>query len=372
MIAYQVNGQFINNLYLALHTSWKIGKPVGLYCYDHEFDQFDWSVEPEASLDSLMADHARVLRNRYERLVLLWSGGTDSHTIYNIFKNNGIHIDEIIVKADKDSIAYPEASVEWLVKNHWDATTKITKYDEFDSNARILDLGDENWIWRDQGELFKYGQTPVGNYVRFLCEKNHSGHKWKAIGGYEKPRLVYRDGNWYHRQLNYPLQPTMGNDYIEHFFLEPLIAIKQSHLVKRAVKRLIEDNNLSLYNDDWAEAKWPKTAEGYRAWSTACGRHDELIIGTSHYQKMANDIIIKTEINTVGDWRDLSFAGDVRLKHDLSDKNKAAEVYIKGFLNLNHETGFVDWLRDNNWFRTSDKSFTNLNFIWSKEYNIGQ
>ena len=373
MIAYQVNDQFINNLYLALHTSWKTGGTLRLYCYDHEFDQYDWRLEPEASLDFLMATHARALRNQYERLILLWSGGTDSHTIYNVFKDNQIHIDEIIIKADQDSITYPEANVDWLRANHWDPTTTITRYDEFDDQLRLMDLGgDENWIWRDQGELFKYGMTPVGNAVRFLCEKNHAGHTWRAIGGYEKPRLVYRNGHWYHRQLNSPLQPTMGNDYVEHFFLEPLIAIKQSHLVKHAVKRLIQSDNLELHNGNWAEAIWPKTPEGYRAWANACGRHDEVTLGTSHYQKIANDVIIQTEINPTGNWRDLSVAGDVRLKHALSNHDVAAEVYIKGFYNLTSEFGFVDWLRDNNWFRTSSNAFTNMNFVWSKEYDLGQ
>jgi hypothetical protein len=151
-----------------------------------------------------------------------------------------------------------------------------------------------------------------------------------------------------------------------------LIAIKQGHLVKKAVKQLIIKNNLPLYDKDWAEAKWPKTPEGYRAWATACGRHDEVTLGTSHYQKVANDVIIKTEINAQGNWRELSVVGDERLKHDLLNHNTAAETYIKGFYNLNSEFGFVNWLRDNNWFRTSDRAFTNLNFVWSKEYDLGQ
>ena len=98
MIAYLVNGKSFNNIYLALYESFKTRLEIKFYCYDHEYDQHDWTIEPETSLDQLMSEFAWRLRNRYERLILLWSGGTDSHTIYNIFRTNQIPIDEIIVK----------------------------------------------------------------------------------------------------------------------------------------------------------------------------------------------------------------------------------------------------------------------------------
>ena len=373
MVAYQVAGQQFNNIYLALHHCWKTGGELEFYCYDYEFDQYNWSVEPDQHIDLLMATHAKHLREKYERLILLWSGGTDSHTIYNVFKNNNIHLDEIIIKADvTERSIFPESNHIWLRNNHWDPNTIITRYDDYDTNLRLLDLPDENWVWNNQGDLLKYGMTSTGNGVRFLCEKNHAGHTWKAIGGFEKPRLVYRKGHWYHRQSALVLQPTMGHDYIEHFFFEPLIAIKQSHLVKHAVKRLLQHNGAPLYDNDWAEAKWGKTAEGYRNWALACGRHDEVDLGISHYQKVVNDNLSKTEINVSGKWKNIVSTTDARLQHDLGQGNRAAINYVRGFHNLTSEFGFQDYLQDNGWLRHSKSCFTQLKFFWSKEYDLGE
>lgn len=371
MVHYLVNGRAVNNVYLALHERWKTGAQLEFYCNDYEFNQHDWTQEPAASMEMLMASHAHNLRSRYDRLILLWSGGTDSHTIYNVFKRNNIHIDEIIIKASAHSAGFPECNVDWIQANHWDSTTVITRYDDHDTNLRAIDIPDEDWVWRDKGDLLKYGMTSVGDGVRFLCEKNHAGHAWKAIAGYEKPRLIYRNGNWYHRQLDMVLRTAMGHDHIEHFFLEPLIAIKQSHLVKHAVKKLIEHEKMPLYDNDWAEAKWPKTPEGYRAWCHACGRHDEVTLGVSHTQKLYNDSLDKTIIDSTGSWQQLGMTNDTRLAHDLENNNTVAVNYVKGLHNLYSENGFINYLRDQEYFKNTDTCLTSLKFLWSKEYNIG-
>ena len=371
IVSYCVGGQHYNNVYLALHQCWKTGTQLEFYCNDQVFDQYDWTTEPEQSFELLMDTHAFNLRNKYQRLILLWSGGTDSHTIYNVFKRNNIHIDEIIIKASAHSAGFPEINHAWIQNNHWDPTTIITRYDDHDTDLRAFDIPDEDWVWRDKGDLLKYGMTSVGDGVKFLCEKNHAGYTYKAIAGYEKPRLVYRSGRWYHRQLDMVLRTSMGHDYIEHFFLEPLIAIKQAHMVKHAVKNLLSINKQPLYDGDWAEAKWARDAEGYRAWCHACGRHDEATLGVSHTQKHYNDALDKTEINVTGSWQQLGMTADERLAHDLQSGNQVAINYVKGFHNLHAELGFINYLKDQEYFKNSDACLTSLKFTWSKEYNLG-
>lgn len=372
MITYLVNGRGINNIYLALHECYKTNAKLQFYCFDDDYDRFDWTRDPEPSLEQLMDAHAHSLRNQYERIILLWSGGTDSHTIYNVFKRNNIHIDEIIIKASEHSAGFPEINHEWIQKNHWDPTTKITRYDDHDTALRALDVPDENWIWRDKGDLLKYGMTSGGDGVKLLCDRNHAGYNYIAIGGYEKPRLIYRKGRWYTRQLDMVLRPTMGHTYLHHFFLEPLIHIKQSHMVKHAVKRLLAETKQPLYNDDWAEAKWAKDAHGYHAWATACGRHSEATFGVSHIQKQYNNDLDQTQIAIHGNWRELGMTHDARLAHDLAEGNQVAVNYVKGFYNIQSEHGFVSFLKDNAWFRNNEACLTSLKFTWSKEYDLGE
>ena len=100
-IAYRVGHKFIYNIYPALMEAMTSCNPVEFYCRDSLYDQFNWAVEPEQSLDELMTAHALSLRSQYERVILLWSGGTDSHTIYNIFKRANIRNDEILIKASE-------------------------------------------------------------------------------------------------------------------------------------------------------------------------------------------------------------------------------------------------------------------------------
>ena len=88
MIHYLVNNKQFFNPYLARYESFKSGSPISFYCNDAENDLLDWTQEPPETFEKLMDQHAHNLRNKYERLVLAWSGGTDSHTIiYTLTKS---------------------------------------------------------------------------------------------------------------------------------------------------------------------------------------------------------------------------------------------------------------------------------------------
>ena len=371
MVRYLVKNKPFNNIYLALYQVYRYGGEIKLYCFDHEYDQLNWLAEPAQSLDDLMTAHAVNLRNKFDRLVLLWSGGTDSHTIYQVFQRAGLHIDQIIVKYCDHTKEFPLANAEWLLKNHWDKNTKLTLYDDFDSQLKLIDLKTDNWVWEDRGDRLKYGLSPVGDAVNYLCEREHSGHTWIAIAGYDKPRIVYRKGHWYSLQLDSILRPAMGNQHIEFFFLEPMINLKQSHLIKNATKKLIKHQNLSLYDGDWGETKWPKSEEWYRLHSLACGRHDEINQGVSYVSKLLGAVFQQNEISVSGNWKNLKKSFDIKLIHDLNSGEKPAELYLKGLWNIQYEKGFSDWLYANGWLKTNRQCLTDLEFIWSKEYDLG-
>lgn len=366
MIAYLVNGKTFYNTYLAAHESYKSGQPVQFYCNDHEYDQLNWNQEPAQSFSDLCRDYAVRLRNQYQRLILLYSGGTDSHTIYRTFVDNKIHLDEIIIKISDNNPAYPDTHLKWLLKNHPDPTTKITYYDGNEDDLRAREITDDNWIFENRGEIYKFGMPVAARGVQHLCERNHAGHTWTAITGMEKPRLIYRNGAWYSRQLDIVLRQVMGYNYVTNFYLEPTIHLKQSHLVKRAVKKLIADNNLPLWDNDWAEAKWPKTADGYQAWAVATGRCVELTPGVSFLQKQINDQVFGTETAK------LTNASPEKIMQELYHRGDAvARNYINGFNNLLSEHAFAGWLNQEFLKNPGSNQLSNTRFIWSKEYNLG-
>lgn len=368
-IAYRVGSKFIYNVYLAYRESMITGLPVEFYCRDQTFDQYDWTQEPEQSLDELMTAYAHSLRSEYERLILLWSGGTDSHTIYNIFRQANIRIDEIIIKASAHLEQYPDYHVDWMRANHWDPTTRITRYDQNDTELRALDCADEDWVWKPKGDLLMFGMSTGAEGVKHLIERNHAGKRWTAIAGYEKPRLVYRNGRWWARHLDSPMRQTMSYDHLTLFFLEPLINIKQNHLVKHAVKQHIAQNNLPLYEGDWAEAKWSRDPVGYRGWALGCGRHDELTYGASNLQKLRSDQYFSIDITKEKSYRDLEHSTDPTLQAFVKNQDRTALSYVRGLFNLASDKPFMDFV--NNGYLRQKNQLLNPNLVFSKEYDLG-
>lgn len=369
-IAYRVGSKFIYNIYPALMEAMNTNLPLEFYCRDNLYEKFDWTKEPEQTLDELMTAHALSLRSQYERVILLWSGGTDSHTIYNIFRRANIHIDEIIIKASAHLEQYPDHHVTWLHNHHWDRTTIITRYDQNDTVLRSIDCPDEDWVWKNKGDLLMFGMSTGAEGVKHLIERNHAGKNWIAVAGFEKPRLVYRQGRWWARHLDSPLRQTMGYQHLNHFFLEPLINIKQNHLVKHAVKQHIAKNNLPLYENDWAEAKWPRTVEGYRGWAQACGRHAELTDGASNLQKLRSDQYFSIDISKEKSYSDLVSNPDPTLDGFLKQQNSTALNYVKGLFNLQSETRFMDFVNENQYLREKNQ-LVNLKLLFGKEYDLG-
>lgn len=370
-IAYRVGTKFIYNIYPALWESMVSGNPVEFYCRDSIYDQYDWTKEPEQSLDELMTAYALSLREQYDRLILLWSGGTDSQTIYNIFRRSKIRIDEILIKASNHLAQYPDFHVDWIRANHWDPTTIITRYDQNDTVLRSLDCTNEDWVWKNKGDLLMFGMSTGAEGVKHLIERNHAGHRWTAVAGFEKPRLIYKQGRWWARHLDSPLRQTMSYDHLNRFFLEPLINIKQNHMVKHAVKKHIANNKLPLYEGDWAEAKWPRTPDGYRAWATACGRHAELTDGASHLQKMRSEEYFSIDVSQEQNYADLLANPDPTLQAFLKNENKTALNYIKGLFNLQHETRFMNFVNDNQYLQKKNQ-LVNPKLIFSKCYDLGE
>lgn len=63
---------------------------------DDVYSSCDWTKEPTASIDELYRQRAEQLRQKYDYIVLLYSGGADSHNMLMTFLTNNIHIDEIM------------------------------------------------------------------------------------------------------------------------------------------------------------------------------------------------------------------------------------------------------------------------------------
>jgi hypothetical protein len=341
MYYYIVNGKRIYNTHLAHHESWLSHSPIQFVCNDEEYDKLDWTQEPAESMETLMDQEAVALRQRYERLVFFWSGGTDSHTMYNVFQRNNIHIDQIVTIGNEKLPYMPTTHWDWLQKNHWDSSTIITPYDKLNQSVRSRYLDGDEWMFNNVGDLKLFSNGPPDAHQSVdLCEHHHSGKNWIMVSGHEKPWIVYKDGRWYARQKDVAMRQTFGPvDRLFRFFCQPRLALKQAHMLKNVVKK----TGVQLTNGLDAETVFTGNsygtpnlgASGYRAFARACGRHDELSLGVSAMQKKTHADFVSIDIGTEGNLSDLNISKSETVLQELySDRNATAINYINGLYNM--------------------------------------
>lgn len=177
---------------------------------DNEFANLDFTAIAQLALPELYRLRAEQLREKYDYLILSFSGGSDSWTVLNSFISNGIHLDEVLVKwpVNATSNLYVPNSRDTSTENilsEWDIcikpvlqqlttyypNTKITVYDysdDFDS-----DLIEDDWFCINDhftpGVFRRYGLELTENQQKL----QDAGKTVAMIWGIDKPQLAFRD-----------------------------------------------------------------------------------------------------------------------------------------------------------------------------------
>lgn len=223
---------------------------------DAEFDQVNWSQEPDFDIGTLYAERARQIREKYDYVVVFFSGGADSTTVVNSFVDNEIHLDEVV-------IGHPESGMrDWV--NKWDHDPRYTaseyhytaepflkKLEVRSPRTRIT----VNDYFRDMIDTYKSDEWIMGardyfhpsfisryskknlTHIKALCE---AGKRVAFVYGVDKPKVTII-GNRYCAFFIDVLANTCTWD-IEHypdcatelFYWTadmPLLPVKQAHLV---------------------------------------------------------------------------------------------------------------------------------------------
>jgi len=95
--AWIVGGRQFTSKFEALHHASINKQPVSFYYHDKVWLSVNRSLLGRQSLTSLYRERALQLREKYDHLVLHYSGGSDSHNILHTFLSNGIKLDEVNV-----------------------------------------------------------------------------------------------------------------------------------------------------------------------------------------------------------------------------------------------------------------------------------
>ena len=341
-IYYQVNGRIIFNELLARYESYTTGAPVEFHLHDAEYDQLDWTQEPVESFDELMLRHAQRLRNQYERVVLLWSGGTDSHTIYNTFVRNNLHIDEIVIfHNDRYEPWNSTEYIRWMQTNHPDATTKITARARFDPEAKKQIVNNEDWIFQNQALVGKFAMGTADTVMWNYCAEQNAGYTWCLISGFEQPHVYFKAGRFYATHIGSVFKPVMGFDNMECFYTEPLLALKQAHMARRILESVQRRPN----GEHDIMMRYA-SSHGYTAWSRLIGRHEEAIPGMSWRHKQLERAFDTEPARPDAIDSELTRAYDVGLKDLITADVAVAKLFEQGIKNLLLERDFCQHLID--------------------------
>jgi len=221
-----------------------------------EFDLVDWKTEPEQSLWSLYAQRARQLREKYDYLILGYSGGSDSKNILDVFLHNGIRLDELATAVSYKSFGNQyqpnpndfsfvdnvtaeweftaKHDFEWISRHH--PEIKLSLYDWFEDFDLELP---KDWLMQRNTVLVPWG------YRRHGIHHLESIYKYPRvcyIMGVDKPRVLLRNGKYYIYFIDkgcygmMPPETMVGNATIEFFYWAPEsvdILRKQAHIMKK-------------------------------------------------------------------------------------------------------------------------------------------
>lgn len=279
---YTCNGQEFESKLHALMLSKQTGSPVTWHFNEDVFDKYNWTHEPELSLDQLYDRRSREIRESYDYVILSYSGGSDSHNILESFLRQNLFIDEVVINGafkatDKFIVLDTAQTSNWNINaeyqlntveklNQLKARSPNTKITVNDTTDAIIDafLQGPNGEWaKNKKEVLNPNGTNNFNYTFFrdLRVTFDKGKRVALVIGLDKPKVRVVDGKCYLFFVDKIANITQIQDHIveypnlrtEMFYWHPdscdMLA-KQAHVILKLInsseqyKKIFEDTSV--------------------------------------------------------------------------------------------------------------------------------
>lgn len=247
----------------AIEMETKTNLPLSWHFNDEVYSSYDWSLEPPESLEELYRKRAQQIRDKYDYLVLWYSGGADSDNILDTFIDNDIKLDEVVSLVNYEATSNKFNELNGEIFNI--AIPKIQKIQEKypDLKHRVIDLTQYmveyfsesvmkfDWIYK-MNSLFTPShstKSQLRSKIPDWLDMFAQGKKVGFIHGIDKARLKVKDNKYsfnFNDSIDIAVSPDSQMKNEPHIFDElfywtkdyPEIVIKQSHVLKRAVMNL--------------------------------------------------------------------------------------------------------------------------------------
>lgn len=235
---------------------------------DEIFYRYNWELEPKLSLKDLYQKRAKALREKYDYVIISYSGGADSHNIVMSFLDQGLFIDELYVLMVSHGssqwnvldINNTNSTTSYVMDNYYQTLPRLkeilnkspgTKIRYLDMTKLVFDVfkeyKDASWVLNMREELnpadvTRYNYSYFSDFKKTLDKHKHVG----VIVGIDKPRIVI-DSNtklvytkFIDRLTNaVPIGEYIreySNTVVEFFYWSPDacdLLCKQAHVVKK-------------------------------------------------------------------------------------------------------------------------------------------
>lgn len=241
---------------LNTYVEWRFGDAV--------WHAQDWTHEPEMDISEMYRQRARQIREAYDYIIIMYSGGCDSQTAVDSFLAAGCHIDEIVTvwnrshtaKVDRSghetTAANVESEFELTTRPGLDRIllasprTKITYTDVSGHTVNSFQtLDGEEWLKTTTEHLnpqfvTRYESTRDRDQLIQLDR----GKRTAIVFAVDKPKVCIKDGKYHTYFLDIIANTVKGQwdrpeyDNIDTVYFYwtpdfPEIVIKQSHLIMR-------------------------------------------------------------------------------------------------------------------------------------------
>jgi hypothetical protein len=226
--------------------------------------------EPSEDLYELYRQRAWQLRDQYEYLVLMFSGGIDSYVVLRTFIDNNIPLDGIVTYGSfmfnnwedmtRNAEAYRVALP--LIKQLKDKHGSPINHHMLDDWALYDNFCDESWVLSTgNGQLSPEAYVFNFHWQDPFLQNFLSKGNTAIIRGVDKPRIIRQDNEW---KLIFVDSTTFGafpsgvdpqtNHYYstEYFYWQdemPELLIKQAHKIRAGMRQGMKDCNLP--NEYW-------------------------------------------------------------------------------------------------------------------------
>jgi hypothetical protein len=275
---FSVGNQNLYSKLDAIRLSVATGEPVQWHYNDEVFSKLDWTVEPEKDIRTMYRERAQAIRDKFDYVVVMFSGGSDSTTVLDSFINNNIPVDEVFmhqwIKYQPEGVdSYMNAEITYSALPYlkrklptaWNTNVRLHDPSDYalaclnDANFRERSYREVNNIHNLQWISIHHNlHRRFPEYLKLIDQ----GKRIVFVWGEAKPHINYdleKNKHYFYFEDHYahapqPRDQELNDPYCQHeqFYDDPLhpeIKVKQAHLVLNVLKQITHRSDIFLCRD---------------------------------------------------------------------------------------------------------------------------